>query len=110
MSTHMSIKDAAKLLSMSEQRVRELCRSNALPAKRISRSWIIEKNDVEHYGLLNVNMIAEDHATYKVRSKRDNKPIALSFFSGAMGLDIGLERSGFEVLLACEIDKYCRGS
>jgi DNA (cytosine-5)-methyltransferase 1 len=108
MSTYISIKDAAKLLNMSEQRVRALCRSNALPAKRISRAWIIERNDVEHYGLLNANMVAEDHATYKVRSKRNSKPIALSFFSGALGLDLGLERSGFEVLLACEVDKYCR--
>ena len=32
----------------------------------------------------------------------------LSFFSGAMGLDIGLEKLGFEILLACEKDKICR--
>jgi len=31
----------------------------------------------------------------------------LSFFSGAMGLDIGLEQEGMEILLASEIDKYC---
>ncbi|MCZ4693387.1 DNA cytosine methyltransferase [Ancylomarina euxinus] len=33
---------------------------------------------------------------------------ALSFFSGAMGLDIGLHRSGINTLLACEVDKSCR--
>lgn len=33
---------------------------------------------------------------------------ALSFFSGAMGLDIGLEKAGFEVLLASEIERSCR--
>ena len=33
---------------------------------------------------------------------------ALSFFSGAMGLDIGLERAGIHTLLACEIDKATR--
>ena len=38
----------------------------------------------------------------------DEIPIALSFFSGAMGLDIGIEQAGFEVALACENDKYCR--
>lgn len=37
-----------------------------------------------------------------------NKPVALSFFSGAMGLDLGLERAGFDIKLACEIDRYCR--
>lgn len=31
----------------------------------------------------------------------------LSFFSGALGLDLGLEKSGFEPLLACESDKFC---
>lgn len=31
----------------------------------------------------------------------------ISFFSGALGLDLGLERAGFEPLLACEIDKFC---
>ncbi len=35
-------------------------------------------------------------------------PIALSFFSGAMGLDLGIERAGFDIRLACEFDKYCR--
>ncbi|PTS96654.1 DNA (cytosine-5-)-methyltransferase [Pedobacter sp. HMWF019] len=35
-------------------------------------------------------------------------PKILSFFSGAMGLDIGLHRAGFQTLLACEIDKPSR--
>jgi len=38
----------------------------------------------------------------------DEKPIMLSFFSGAMGLDIGLEKAGFKIKLACEIDPYCQ--
>lgn len=32
----------------------------------------------------------------------------LSFFSGAMGLDLGLEQAGITTLLASEIDKSCR--
>lgn len=32
----------------------------------------------------------------------------LSFFSGAMGLDLGLEKAGLNVLLACENDKACQ--
>lgn len=33
---------------------------------------------------------------------------AISFFSGAMGMDIGLEKSGINILLACEMNKFCR--
>jgi DNA (cytosine-5)-methyltransferase 1 len=44
----------------------------------------------------------------KKRTIKTDKPIALSFFSGAMGMDIGLEQAGFEVLLACEVDNACR--
>jgi DNA (cytosine-5)-methyltransferase 1 len=43
----------------------------------------------------------------KLKSKKKNVNV-LSFFSGAMGLDIGLHKAGFETLLACEIDKASR--
>ena len=33
---------------------------------------------------------------------------ALSFFSGAMGLDLGLEKAGIEVILTCESEKIIR--
>ena len=33
---------------------------------------------------------------------------ALSFFSGAMGLDLGLEKAGIEIILACESEKFIR--
>lgn len=39
---------------------------------------------------------------------KKRKPIALSFFSGAMGLDLGIEKAGFNVLLACEADRFCQ--
>lgn len=48
----------------------------------------------------------------KVESKKKNmnntKLKALSFFSGAMGLDLGLEKAGIEIISACEVDKYCQ--
>jgi len=40
--------------------------------------------------------------------KSTEKLNALSFFSGAMGLDIGLEKAGINTVLACEFDRACR--
>lgn len=34
--------------------------------------------------------------------------VALSFFSGAMGLDIGMKQGGIPAMLACERDRACR--
>jgi len=33
---------------------------------------------------------------------------ALSFFSGAMGLDLGLKKAGIDVILACESERFIR--
>src|SRR3989338_2925532 len=32
---------------------------------------------------------------------------AISFFSGAMGLDIGIEKAGFDIRVCVDNDKYC---
>lgn len=47
----------------------------------------------------------DQKSTIKPKKKNFN---VLSFFSGAMGLDIGLHKVGFETLLTCEIDKSSR--
>lgn len=105
MSTEITIKDAANQLSISEQRVRTLCRTNDLDARKIGNSWVITQKSLDTYGLKTAHKIAEDHPAYNVNKK---KPIALSFFSGAMGLDLGIEKAGFDIRLACEVDKFCR--
>lgn len=106
MSTLLSVDEVSKLLNVSKQRIRELCRSGELEAKKISNSWLIDSDNAAHYGLQTSHVIAEDHPTYLI--SKHSKPIALSFFSGAMGLDLGLEKAGFDIKLACEFDKYCR--
>jgi DNA (cytosine-5)-methyltransferase 1 len=108
MSTEISIKNAANLLNVSVQRVRTLCRNGDLIARKLSGSWLISQESVERYGLKTAHRIAEDHPAYCTTIKTKKKPIALSFFSGAMGLDLGIEKAGFEIRLACEFDKYCR--
>ena len=107
-STHTSVSDAAKRLGISEQRVRTLCRSGEISAEKIGRSWIIEGKEIERYGLQSAHTLAENHAAIDIAKSTNKKPLALSFFSGAMGLDLGIEKAGFEIRLACEFDKYCR--
>jgi len=44
----------------------------------------------------------------QIKNSKKKELKLLSFFSGAMGLDIGLHKAGFKTLLACEIDKSSR--
>lgn len=53
-------------------------------------------------------MISSPGDQKSIFSPSKNKLKVLSFFSGAMGLDIGLHNMGFETLLACEIDRASR--
>jgi DNA (cytosine-5)-methyltransferase 1 len=108
MSTKISIEDAARQLHISPQRTRTLCRTQALRAERVGKTWIIDQESVTQYGLRTAHMIAEDHPAYHAPERSKSGPVALSFFSGAMGLDLGMERAGFDIRLACEFDKYCR--
>lgn len=106
MSTEKTIAEAAAQLGVSAQRVRGLCRQGALDARRVGATWLIATDSLARYGLATAHQVAEDHPAHT--SGHPKKPVALSFFSGAMGLDLGIERAGFDIRLACEIDKYCR--
>lgn len=106
MSTYISVSEASELLNISPQRVRTLCREYKIDANKVGNTWMLDKDSVSHYGLATAHTIAEDHPAYEVSGPK--KPIALSFFSGAMGLDLGIESAGFDIRLACEIDRYCR--
>ena len=105
MSTDATIKEVAKSLDISVQRARELCRDGALKARQIGKTWLIDGVSLEEFSLLTSNSAADDHPT---RKRGGTQPIALSFFSGAMGLDQGIEKAGFDIRLVCELDKYCR--
>jgi DNA (cytosine-5)-methyltransferase 1 len=44
------------------------------------------------------------------RQSKSKELTSLSFFSGCLGLDLGLERVGIHQLLACDFDKNCRNT
>ncbi|MGF1492156.1 MAG: DNA cytosine methyltransferase [Microcoleaceae cyanobacterium] len=50
------------------------------------------------------------HSRNDVSRRTQLKIKALSFFTGAMGLDLGLEKAGIEILLTSEIDKWTRST
>ncbi len=101
----ISAKDAANRIGISEQRARTLLRSGALDGRQIGKLWITTDAAVTAFLSSGGAKVPEDKPR-KAGNLPDIK--ALSFFSGAMGLDQGLEKAGIHVLLACEIDKTCR--
>lgn len=105
MSTGVTIAYAAEKLELSEQRIRTLCRNGYLLSRKVGTTWLIDSESFLKYSSEKATKIAEDHPAY---SAKQNLPICLSFFSGAMGLDQGIESSGFDIRLACEVDRFCR--
>ena len=102
----ITVFDAAKYLKVTPQYVRKLINEEKLVADRIGSQWIIEHKNLKKYiEDYDVCIEPEDH---KRLSGDVPQIIALSFFSGAMGLDIGMKKGGIKALLACEFNKYCR--
>jgi DNA (cytosine-5)-methyltransferase 1 len=101
----LSVKDAAERLGVSRQRVRSLLRLGQLEGRQLGKQWLIAPASLESHAN-KVGGEPKDHAARRTGPLPKLK--ALSFFSGAMGLDLGLEKAGIHVLLACEMDKHCR--
>ncbi|MEI6333957.1 MAG: DNA cytosine methyltransferase [Methylococcaceae bacterium] len=101
----LSIKNVSEQLDLSDQRVRSLVRDGYIIATRVGHSWVIAESSLDEYINKQGGPLPKDHSrTANVLPKIK----ALSFFSGAMGLDLGLENAGISMLLACEKDKACR--
>ncbi|MFQ3613620.1 MAG: DNA cytosine methyltransferase [Cyanobacteriota bacterium] len=103
----LSVKETSEVLNYSEQYVRQLLRHGEISGERIGSQWIVASESVENYHIKkeDISFSIPDHGR-RAFNKPDLK--ALSFFSGCMGLDLGLEKEGIQVLLACEIDPAAR--
>lgn len=102
----LSVQEVADKLKVTPQYVRKLISENKLKAKRVGSQWVVE-NEAYHDFIKEYDFCIEpdDH-----KRESDSVPsiVALSFFSGAMGLDIGMSKGGIDAILACEFNKYCR--
>jgi len=103
----LSTKEVAEILDVSEQYVRKLLRDKEIMGTKLSNTWVITEDALDQYQNPEVSECqpVSDHPR---QSKKTPKHTVLSFFTGAMGLDLGLEEAGFETVLASEIDKACR--
>lgn len=101
----LSVEQVAGQLGFTAQYIRTLIRDKRLSAERVGKSWVISQSAVDSFSEGEYVSIV-DRAC--VRETPGRNLVALSFFSGAMGLDIGLEAEGIEVLLASEIDEATR--
>lgn len=102
----MTIQEVATYLKVTPQYTRKLVKEEKLNATRLGSQWVVTKEDLEKY-IKDYDVLIEpdDHAR---RGEEIPDIVALSFFSGAMGLDIGMSNGGIDALLACEFNKYCR--
>lgn len=102
----LTVGQVAERLKMTPQFVRQLINGGKLTASRVGKQWLILQDDLKRYiEAYNVSVEPDDHPRL---TKELPEIVALSFFSGAMGLDIGMRNGGIKAILACENNKYCR--
>ena len=106
LSDFITVNEASSILKVTTQHVRTLIRNESLPAERVGSQWLISKSALETYISDNDVMIEPDDRMRE--SVVLPQIVAMSFFSGAMGLDIGMKNGGIDAVLACEFNKFCR--
>lgn len=107
----LSVIEAAEVLGCSAQYVRKLLREGRLTGEKVGDSWVISQDELDNFDKKDLRLKKNDIHDRKSKKLASMTQLnCLSFFSGAMGLDIGLEETGINVLLACEIDNASRNT
>lgn len=108
----LSTEEFAKALGVTANLVRKKIESGIINATLVGKTWCIDEAQLDDPTIvfqLVKDVPNQSRKTLLEKKKSSKKkPICLSFFSGAMGLDLGLEEAGFDTLLACEIDRAAR--
>lgn len=98
--------EVAKKLKVTVQSVRLLIKNGMLNAERVGNQWLTSIEDLNEY--IEKNDVVIEPDDHERLSDDIPEIVSLSFFSGAMGLDIGMKNGGIDALLACEFNKACR--
>lgn len=106
---YLSVRDAAKILDVSPAEVRGLLAEGEIDGLKTESGWSVRRGDLLKW-LRRRQLNIADEEPYRDRQLATDSTTlqVLSFFSGAMGLDQGLERAGMSTLMACESDKASR--
>lgn len=103
---YLSVEDLSDRLNCTPQYTRKLIRDGKIPAGQIGKTWIIDANILkDNETLFKLSKNIPDQVR---KDSKKPKIIALSFFSGAMGLDYGIEKAGIHPILASEIEPNAR--
>jgi len=103
---YLSAEDVAQKFNLSPQYVRSLARKDKIQAKKFGNTWLIDNTILHNQDFLFT--IMPDVNDQVCTEDNDKQYKVLSFFSGAMGLDIGLTKAGMNILLASEIEPNTR--
>lgn len=106
MSNLLTKAEAAQRLGVSSTTVTRLINTNKVESLQVGRRDVITTEAIDRY-LHRSNLIPAP--VDRVRNSTEiPKPLALSFFSGAGGLDLGLEKAGIEHVFFCENNREAR--
>lgn len=108
MINQLSTTEVADRLRCSKQFVRNLIKEKQLPANKIGNTWIINQTNLDKW-MKKSGYIIEPYDHPRNSFLIPNK-VALSFFTGAGGLDIGMARAGIHPILVNDLDKNARKS
>ncbi len=97
----VTLPEAAAALGVSARAVARLVRDGEVEQRD---GGVAAESLRAHMARANLSPCPPDHPA----AGRFDGPVALSFFTGAMGLDLGMEQAGIHARLYCENERKCR--
>lgn len=102
---YLSVEELSSLFHCTPQYIRKLIRDGRIEAEQVGKTWVINSSVINNKELL--FKLSKD-VPDQINKKQIPDIIALSFFTGAMGLDYGIEKAGIHPILASEIEPNAR--